>query len=67
MDQKLHPQQFKSVVEAAYPTYLMKLSQTCFSKCCHEDAAKFEEMEPNSYDLLKNNNFLDEDQALCVD
>ena len=67
MDQKLAPQQFKSVVENAYPTYLLKLTQTCYRKCCQADPAKFEESEPKSYDLLKNNNFLDEDQALCVD
>lgn len=33
MDVKLSKPQFDSIVEGAYPTYLLKVNEQCFTRC----------------------------------
>ncbi len=33
MDQKLSKASFNQLVEQAYPTYLLNLNKTCFTRC----------------------------------
>ena len=50
MDQKLGKQQFRAVVEQAYPSYVLKLPQLCFKLCVSQNrpGATFQQAESHN-------------------